>query len=553
MEGIIGDAVCPRCRSQGGDRTGNHLILFSNGGKYCNRCDYKEVVTGQMRDSMRLTDLNAIKELPSFSWRGVDEAIINQLGVKMDLDESTGEIANIYFPIFNSSSNEVIGYKVRSAQRKHFSIVGATAGVPKQFFGQWLCREGGKLLIIVEGESDTLAAKQILKDYNKEFYNVAGMSFGADNAAKLARDNLAWLDAFESIIVVPDQDTPGRTAAESLASIVGYKKTRIATLPLKDTAMMLEEGRQKEWMNALHSAKSYTPAGIVDTSSFKSQFFSKPSRVGIPYAPVFSEITETTHGVAKGEVAIYTGGTGCGKSQFCDENIVYWLQEGYRVGILKMEHDVYTNIDNLLGTYMGQNIKLFPDSVSTEEKDKAYEGLYNGKGRLFIIDHAFDDTSDEGFFKKMRELAVISECDIIVVDHIHALLYSVGDGQGSEHSRTDTIMRTLAQIAKQYSVVIHVVAHPRKSATGSKSAEEGGFISLDDFKGSASLKQVPDIALSLQRDITSENPKDKNNVNIHVLKNRYIGKVGSVHKVFFNEDTLRYEKVKEVYDEQGEY
>lgn len=503
---------------------------------------------------MAINNIETIKDLPSTDWREVDAAIIESFGVKMEFDETTGEVANIYFPVYSSLNNDIIGYKVRNAKQKQFSIVGTTAGIPKQFFGQWLCRDGGKLLIIVEGESDTLAAKQILKDYDKEFYSVVGMSFGADNAGKLAKDNLAWLDAFESIIIVPDQDDPGRNAAESLASIIGYKKTKIATLPLKDTAMMLESNRQREWMKALNSAKSYTPAGIIDASQFKSQFFSRPPRDGIPYAPVFSAITEATAGVAKGEVAIYTGGTGCGKSQFCDENIVFWLNEGYRVGILKMEHDVYTNLDNLLGTFMGVNIKLFPYSVSQEDKNKAYEELYNGKGSLFIIDHAFDDTSDEGFFKKMRELAVISECDIIVVDHIHALLYSVGDGQGSEHTRTDTIMRTLAQTAKQHNVAVHVVAHPRKSASGAKSAEEGGFISLDDFKGSASLKQVPDIALSLQRDITTEYPDEKNNVTIYVLKNRYLGRVGGKQKVKFNEDTLRYEEVKEVVlDEQGDY
>ena len=550
---IIGDEACPQCRAQGRDKTGHHLICFSNGNKYCNRCGYRNSVTQKEGGTVsgHLTDDNLISKLDTREWRGVDIDTLKFFGVKMDIDEHTGETDNVYFPVFSSQTNERIGWKVRKAAGKQFETIGQLRGVPKQFFGQWACRNGGKLLVIVEGESDALAAKQILTDFDKGFYNVVGLSFGAASAASITKDNLSWLDSFESIIIVPDQDKVGKEAAEVLASVVGFKKCKVATLPLKDTADMLKDGRSKEWMQCLTSAKPYTPRGIVEASAFKEEFFSRPPRMGIPFAPVFDKLNEVTKGVARGEVAVYTGGTGCGKSQFCDENIIFWLNQGLRVGVLKMEHDLHTNLDNLLGVHMGVNIKMFPNAVSDLDKRSAYDELYNGEGRLFLIDHAFDDTSDEGFFKKMRELAVIADCDIIVVDHIHALLYSVSDGQGSEHTRTDTIMRTLAQTAKQYNVAVHVVAHPRKSASGAKSAEEGGFISLDDFKGSASIKQVPDIAFSMQRDITAESGKDRNNVLIHVLKNRYLGIVGDVVPVTFNIDTLRYEPIKEEYEDTG--
>ena len=43
MAKIIGDTACPQCRKSGGDRSGNHLMLFEDGGAYCNRCEYSEV------------------------------------------------------------------------------------------------------------------------------------------------------------------------------------------------------------------------------------------------------------------------------------------------------------------------------------------------------------------------------------------------------------------------------------------------------------------------------------------------------------------------------
>ena len=40
MSKIIGDTGCPRCIENGGDRTENHLMMFEDGGAYCNRCGY---------------------------------------------------------------------------------------------------------------------------------------------------------------------------------------------------------------------------------------------------------------------------------------------------------------------------------------------------------------------------------------------------------------------------------------------------------------------------------------------------------------------------------
>src|SRR5690554_7934074 len=42
MSTIIGDTGCPRCIENGRDKTQNHLMLFEDGGAYCNRCGYAD-------------------------------------------------------------------------------------------------------------------------------------------------------------------------------------------------------------------------------------------------------------------------------------------------------------------------------------------------------------------------------------------------------------------------------------------------------------------------------------------------------------------------------
>jgi len=56
---IVGDEPCPECRKNGRDGTGNHLIIFSNGNKSCNRCGYKEIsaVRGSQEPSEEVLDM----------------------------------------------------------------------------------------------------------------------------------------------------------------------------------------------------------------------------------------------------------------------------------------------------------------------------------------------------------------------------------------------------------------------------------------------------------------------------------------------------------------
>ena len=64
---IIGDEPCPQCRENGGDSTGNHLILFSNGNKYCNRCNYKEIVKTSKKEEIAPSSPMSIKDIQLLS------------------------------------------------------------------------------------------------------------------------------------------------------------------------------------------------------------------------------------------------------------------------------------------------------------------------------------------------------------------------------------------------------------------------------------------------------------------------------------------------------
>jgi twinkle protein len=545
MSKIIGDTACPQCTAAGGDRTGNHLMLFEDGGAYCNRCGYTE--TNKEQEPSKLSnkdytkEIQDIQKLRTLSYRNIDQDILAAAGVRMETSESNrDEITKVFYPVYEVGRLEPIGYKVRGIP-KNFYTVGSLRGIPKQLFGQQQVGEGGRLLIICEGEDDTLMARQILKDSDKA-YNVVGLSFGAAHAGAVVRDNINWIETFDQIILSFDQDKPGFDAAEEAAKLITPGKVKVARFVKKDVIDMFEANLASDWLKAIWRAKTYSPRGIVNPKDVKERYMSKPPRETIPFSPEFQGLQDETRGLGRGELMVVTGGTGGGKSQFVDSNAVFWANSGYRAGLLKLEHAIDTSIEGLLSVHMGVNLKVpeLNSNVSDEEKSKAYDGLFENNN-LWLIDHAYEDSDDSGIIDQVRTLMVTLQCDVVVIDHLHAILYE--ESGDSENSRIDSILRTLLKMGKQHNCGVVVVAHPRKTTAGGKSAEQGAFISMDDLKGSSGLKQQPDIIVSLVRDSSAQSLDAKRTADVHLLKARYIGETGLTGRAKFDPFTSKYEYI----------
>lgn len=550
MSKIIGDEACPQCREAGGDKSGNHLMVFENGNKFCNRCQYKETDgtstsnKGQLMPNNQLT-VEAIKEYSTREYRDIDQAILEEAGVKTGISTTTGDVEDVFYPVYHTDGT-LLGYKQRHLP-KQFYTIGNLRDKPKQLFGQPTVGEGGKLLVIVEGEDDTLTGRQILRDLGKG-YNIVGIPFGAAHAEAVARDNINWLESFETVIIVPDQDEPGMDAAKAIASVLTPGKVKFGKHSEKDVCDLYKEGKSKEFLNAIWRAKVYTPKGIIAAGDREEEFFaSKGSKTTYYYPEMFPELNKMSDGFRGGELVLWTAGTGAGKSQIVDQCLEYWLTQGLRVGAIKMEHNVDRNLENLLSVHIGVNLKIpeLAAQISEDELREHYRNFY-GDNRFLLIDHSVEGESS--ILETIRYLAVAQHCKIIVIDHLHAIMYETSDE--NENQRMDSILRSLWKMAQQYDIAIHCIAHPRKSGSGAKSAEAGGFISLDDLKGSSALKQVPDGVISALRDSSAEDEHERRTAHIHMLKNRWMGHTGPADSIIFDVNTTNYTRVE---PEQTEY
>ena len=79
-----------------------------------------------------------------------------------------------------------------------------------------------------------------------------------------------------------------------------------------------------------------------------------------------------------------------------------------------------------------------------------------------------------------------------------------------------------------------------------------GKISLDDLRGSGSLKQLPDTILALERNQQAEEEKERQLIRLRLLKNRFVGDTGIAGYLAFEKGTEQYSEVTKIKDYMGE-
>jgi len=536
MSKIIGDEPCPQCRSRGGDKTGNHLICFEDGGKYCNRCGYKE--TGYNRDDRIMNKLTVadVKKLPSVDLpdRKLLAKYVDAAGIKVTYSEETGEIDAHYYP--RHKNGELTGYQVRGLP-KNFKTpgpVGDTKGadlVGKERYGA-----GGKMLVITEGDLDYVSALQIFGEAGKN-YRVVSLPTGANVSA--VKRNLEWVESFESVILCLDQDKDGKETASEISELLAPGKVKIMTFGEKDANDMLKNGKSKEFIASLWNANIKRPDGIVSGGETWERLINRPKVKSVPYPDGWDDLNQKTYGIRVGELDTWTSGSGMGKTQVIRELQYHLFQKTEEnIGVIALEEPLEDSVEAIMALDLNKRIHL-PDVAEKLSDEERYESWLRtvGTNRFHFYDH-FGSVDDDSLISKIRYLAKGLGCKYIFLDHL-SIVVSEFASEGGERERIDSVMSRLKKLTQELDIWIGLVVHLRKTGTGGKSFEEGAIPSSDDLRGSGSIKQLSNSVYALSRNQQSFDETERNTSLITVLKCRFTGRTGNSDKLFFDDQTGR--------------
>lgn len=523
MSEWVGKEPCPKCGSR------DNLARHSDGHAYCFSmgCGYRESGDGEVsRSTTKVRDVNLVEgEVQPLLKRGLNEETCRHWRYEVGLYNGRPvQIAN-----YHSEAGGIVAQKLRFAD-KTFTVLGNLKDATP-LYGQWLWRDGGRKIIVTEGEIDALSVSQLQN--NK--WPVVSIPNGAQGAVNAFRKSIGYLEKFDEVVICFDQDDPGRAAAKACAELLTPGKAKIASLPLKDANDMLVAGKGKELIDALWGAKVYRPDGIVngaDTWERVQKYLN--TTYDLPQFP-WPQLNEKLRGLWPARIILLTAGTGIGKSTMCGEIAYHLLQSRppeENIGYIALEETIEESDIRFMS--LAANKPLLVKNDLTEAEQKAAFDATLGTGRLFLYDH-WGSLDGDNLIAKIKYLAMSCNCRYIFLDHISIVIS--GNEEITDERRTiDLMMTKLRSLVNELQdVSLIVVSHLKR--TNGKSHEEGGQVSLSDLRGSQSLAQIPDVVIAGERDQQSD--EDSNVIRVRILKNRPAGTTGLADALEYNPQTGR--------------
>lgn len=529
---LLDKGPCPDCGSADnlGHYTDGHGFCFTPG------CGYKSAKQmgneGQPRQSTERKSLSLlIGETKALAKRGISEATCAKFGylVGAKADGTKVQIAQYM------KDGRIVAQHLRTAT-KDFSWIGESKDV--ELFGQHLWRDGGKKVVITEGEIDCMTVSQ-LQD-NK--WPVVSLPNGAASAKKSIARSIEWLGGFDEVILMFDMDEPGRMAVEECAQLFKPGQCKVASLPLKDANEMLVAGRGSEVIDAIWGAKEFRPDGIVTLADIKDDLV-KVIENGLPWA--YPTLTELTHGRRLGELYGVGAGTGVGKTDFLTQQIEYDITVlKQAVGLFFLEQTPVETGKRIAGKHAQKQFHIPGAGWTTGELYAAVDAVV-ASGKCYLYD-SWGATEWDAIKSRIRFLRHAQDVRIFYVDHLTALAAAEGD----ERTGLERITSEMASLAKELQIVIVFVSH--LATPEGKPHEEGGRVMIRHFKGSRAIGFWSHYMIGLERDQQAADLKERQRTTVRLLKARFDGsKTGSTFFLGYDTTTGRLAEV--TVDAEGEF
>jgi twinkle protein len=468
---VIGRSQCPRCAARGGDTSHNNLHHYDDGHSYCFACGSLE---GRVSSVFKELEPVAIES------RGISYETVAKYGVGIDSNDV------LCFPYYHEGS--VVSYKERNFPERDFKWNGDTSR--SWLFGIHVCSLFGTL-VIVEGETDTLAVAEAFRTSSKA-YCVVGIAKGASSAERAVKTHLEWIRKFKKVVVLLDNDEAGQQALQSVVKVLPPGRTHVASLPtgIKDPNDLLLEDPEA-LRNAVINAVAITPTSVVDASRLVNDsldfYYNREAMLGISTGS--EGLDWLIGGWGEGTVVTLVGDTGVGKTTFAtwlahnagsEKHPVFWigLEMTPRQQLLKLAEF------HLRKPFVS---KPFEFEVLPEE---LRDGLKCVASRIKFYDH-YGAMSKDLLIDSIEVAADAFDCKLIVLDHISA-------AAGSDWKELDAMIAALKGVALQKNIAILVLAH----VTIEKKEDKDGAtrLKLGHIRGSRSIAQYSDAVLGIERD-----------------------------------------------------
>jgi twinkle protein len=351
-------------------------------------------------------------------------------------------------------------------------------------------------------------------------------------------DNLAM---FDKILIAFDSDMAGQKNADSVSKRLGPHRCFRVSIPHKDANEALQAGKTaldaRKWAS---EAKPPSLEGIVTANDLERRLLIecevKPMPLCLPFFKIDWE-TEKGFYFRPGEITLWTGATGNGKSTFLNFLQMNLSCNEKQVFVASMEVKAETTLRRTIEAYWGAG-GIIKDRQEQTHVIKWLDDF----GQQIVFADKVGYMEAEELFEMMEFSFRRHGCSHFIIDSLMRIA-----GLEEDAKATGDFMNRLANFAKNTGVHVHLVAHPRKMQSGQRAGTM-------DIKGSSLIANNADNIVGVARnqekwDLQKEGLTDPDDLNkmhdteITVEKQRESGWTGTFY-LDFDPRRLTYKESK---------
>ena len=382
----------------------------------------------------------------------------------------------------------LVNCKYRSGQ-KHFLMVKGAELIPYNLDS---CL-GEPEVIITEGEFDVLALLTV------GFKSVVSLPSGANgNTDYLNRVYELYFEDKEWILVAPDMDAPGVKCAEVLVRRFGPERCKRVFFSegCKDANEELIKNGVESLRQRIAEAQPVPLQDIRTVESFEEELdalYQNGPQTGVPTGwKNFDRIVS----FATGQLALITGRTNDGKSEWLDELVLrLLLRTDWNVGYWSPENTLMDHARKLIEKLANRS---FDNSKNLGVNyDQFLRCKRFMRERMAWIDLPFSEQRLETLQARALTLVRKRGIRMLVLDPYNFILKE-NNAQRSENAWDSYVIWALRDFAIKNDLLIFLVAHPRKVEMMIDGRKRR--ITLEDISGTADFGNKADYVFCVDRD-----------------------------------------------------
>lgn len=452
--------ACPKCRSEGNDRSGNNLAVYSDLSTYCFSCGYTEASKTKNNSGLGLeyselmthtteSILGKLGILPSvikaYDITSVIREDTNEVCIKFPFHDINGVETNAQFRAVDTSTGELTR-----------SISYSSGKVKLPLLGWKLVNANTKTVIICEGMTDTLALASVVNDPT---IAVVGMS-SVTAVKRVVSHVVTYADKLK-VVLAFDHDDAGKEATTLFVeTLEAFDENR----QLYNLKFPEEYKDVREWVKALGKVELEFDTifangilGAADISKKVGEYFDKATdgaKLDLSFSPTLSEALRILPGKLIGVI----GASGEGKSTFVEHVAIEALQQKMNTFVVSQEMLPEEFAIKLLRMVRNEPLDnpSFIKHISKEERLVIIKQIETLASTLNMTD-SFGSMSIDSINTAVHKLTTAGKHpDIVIIDHLLAITTDTEVGTILD------VCKELKALARAHKTCIFILTHTSK-------------------------------------------------------------------------------------------